>query len=293
MEILRRQLPKLMVKGTPRRPALKATDGPEDGYELDWTDDDWSRPLEQPYAHGYDATRMYLAAAQACEVLAPWKLVHTGKRVFDPKRAGWWKVELGPWNDDRIPAPAGPGESVRWVTTPTLVLLQELQEAGGAFQSFEVIDSWTQVGKRLLRSWAETIESAYHAGKDLRIPHVSTADDWTDGLLISSAAKAAYRETIGLLKPNAGPDSSPTYRPDWHYSLIAQSRSTLWRKVWAIGLAEDRWPLTIHVDHVWYGSDDADPEDSKPAGIALVNAKGHPDTLGTFKMKGYRERKTA
>jgi hypothetical protein len=292
MHILRETLPRYPMKGARVRPSMTMVEGPDDGadaYEADWTADDWSRPLEHRYAHGYDATRMYLAAAQGCEALAPWRLHRTGRRTFDPKLAGWWKVELGPWNDELLPAPSGPGGPVRWVTTPTLALLDELQHAGGPFQAFEILDSWTAPGRRLLRPWADRIETAYRSARQVG---TEVDDLWgvdQDGRAVQKAAKAVYRETIGLLKPSTGP-GGPVYRSDWHYALIAYARSVLWRKAWAVGTREGLWPIEWDVDHLWYGSDSPDPATARPAGLPLVNARGEIDGLGTFKPKGLRER---
>jgi hypothetical protein len=234
------------------------------------------------YATGWDTSRMYLAAAQSCEALSPWSLKHTGRIPFDGKRAGWWKVELGPWNDDRIPAPAGPGEdAVRWVTTPTLALLTELESRGElAYQTFEVIDSWTAPGRRILRPWAETLERAYQDARALAEIQGDPFGKDQDADAVRAAVKGAYREALGLMNR----PGSAVYRPDWHYAVIAQARSNLWRRMWAVGQAEGVWPLEVKTDCVWYPGD-------KPAGIPVRNGKGLSDALGTFKAAGRRERK--
>lgn len=290
LTVLRAKLPELPMKGGKRKPSMKMTEGPDDGAELDIYPDDFQRPQTTRYAHGYDATRMFLAAAGVVE-LSPWTLRHTGRRVFTKNLAGWWKVELGPWNHAEMPSPAGPGESVRWVTSPTLELLQGLQEAGGPFQPFEVIDSWTANSRRILRTWSKTLEDAYLMCR--AVADEADGDKWgrdQDAAAVAQAVKEAYRQTIGLLKPNAGWDHTPTYRADWHYAIIAQARCNLWRKLWTVGQQSGRWPLEITVDNVWYGSDDPDPVSAVPDGLPLVNADGHADRLGTFKPKGTRER---
>lgn len=293
MHLLRETLPRYPMKGAQVKPSLHAPYGPDGGYESDWTARGWSRPLTAPWAHGYDATRMYLAGAQSCESLSPWRLHRTSRSTFDRKLAGWWEVDLGPWNEDRIPAPAGPGGSgVRWVTTPTLALLEDLLHAGGAFQTFEVLDSWTAPGRRILRKWAEVVEHTYQgARRYARDPGGPFGID-QDGAAVQSASKAVYRQTIGMLKPTTG-TGGPVYRADWHYTLIAHPRCLLWRKAWAVGQTEDRWPISWDVDHLWYPSDSPDPEVSRPRGLALVNVKGETDALGTFKHKGTRERRAA
>jgi hypothetical protein len=158
LTVFRATCPTFPARGKRVRPTMNLTE-PDDlaggkACELDWQPEHWERPLTARYAHGYDTTRMYLAAAQACELLAPFNLTHTGRVKYDPRkhRAGWWKVELGPWNHELIPCPAGPGPKVRWVTGPTMALLAELEARGGPFQPFEVLDSWTADGRRILRA---------------------------------------------------------------------------------------------------------------------------------------------
>jgi hypothetical protein len=260
-----------------------------EAYELDFDIDDWARPLTLPYAHGWDASRMYLAAANSCESLAVWSLKHTGRKPFDPTRAGWWKVELGPWNDDRIPAPAGPGgPGPRWVTTPTLALLADLEHKGElAQQSFEVLDSWTAPGKRILRPWAETLEQTYQTARGMAEAKGDPFGKDQDAEAVQRAVKGAYREAIGLLNR----PGSAVYRPDWHYAVIAQARSNLWRRMWATGQAENRWPIEVKTDCVWYASESQEPAADKPAGIPVRNPRGLTDALGTFKFAGTRERR--
>jgi hypothetical protein len=288
MTILRATAPEYLVSGKKVKPAYGYRAGPDvsEAAELDYEPEDWSRPQTLRYAHGYDVTRMYLAAAGACEKLAPWSLRHSGRIEFSPKLAGWWKVKLGPWHHGRIPAPAGPGDDERWVTTPTLILLAELLDQGGAFQAFEILDSWTGAGKRVLRGWSETLESTYQLARLC----AERTDDPTgldqDGTAVMAAVKVAYKEGLGLLNR----DGNAVYRPDWHYAIIAQARANLWRRMWSVGRTEDRWPIEIRVDNIWYESECPDPAVAKPAGIPLVNKDNKTDTLGTFKLKGTRER---
>lgn len=283
-------------KGKLGKPTFKLP--PVDGayelaYELAFDPDSWSRPQVTPYAHAWDVSRMYLAAAGACEVLSPWSLKHTGRIPFDPKRAGWWKVELGPWNDDRIPPPAGlpsdpvaPGDKdVRWVATPTLALLDELDRRGElARQSFEIVDSWTAPGKRILRPWAETLEQAYQTARGLADMKGDPFGKDQDAEAVQRAVKGAYAEAIGLFNH----PGSAVYRPDWHYAVIAQARANLWRRMWAVGQAENVWPIEVNNDCVWYPGEASGPMAYKPAGIPLKNARGLTDALGTFKYEATR-----
>ncbi len=234
------------------------------------------------FRHAYDARRMYLAAAGQCEQLAPWTLKNTGPVKFDRKLAGWWKCELSPWNDERLPNPAGPNAGTVapvWLTTPTVALLDDLTEAG-LYGGVRVIDSWTGPGKRLLRGWAECLEDAYQRAVELRDERDENGVPTPmamDASRVRATIKEAYRETIGLLNSK----SNATWRPDWHYSIIAQARCNLWRTLWRIGRETNRYPISwTATDTVTYESDAEDPEQGAPRGLTIA------DRLGCFGVKG-------
>lgn len=293
-QLLRATAPKWKVRGSDVGPSYGYKTGPEGASELDWQPEDWSRPQDRRWAHCYDMTRMYLAAAQCCEHLAPWALRHSRSIEFSPKLAGWWLVKMGPWAHDRMPAPAGPGgwDEPRWVTTPTLVLLTQLMEAGEEFQTFEVLDSYTGAAKRVLRGWAERLEGAYQGARVVAEDHPDDdagRDD--DARAVMKAVKAAYREAIGMWN-HTDDDGRPsaTYRPDWHHAVIAQARANMWRTLWKVGREEGRWPLEIKTDGVWFESDDQDQEKARPSGLKVVNRSGLTDALGTWKYEKTREK---
>ncbi len=218
--------------------------------------------------------------------MAPWQLQPTGPIPFDRKLSGWWLIDVPPWNDARMPDPAGRGPLRRWVTTPTAVLLQELADQGLS-GGFDVLDSYTGRGRRLFRGFAEMIESGYQATK------------LTDPPVASALKMAGAREVIGLM--NTGAAKFSTHRPDWHGAVIGLARANLWRKLHRVGLQEGRWPYapplvewdtgrngqprrlaTVDTDNVWYGSDNADPIAAAPRSFVLG------DRLGQFKHKGSR-----
>jgi len=266
-------------------PAWKpAVVGPDEAYEADYYPDHWRGDESAPWMHGHDLNRAYVAAAMGVEV-SPWALRHTGRIAFDARRAGWWQVELAPWNDPRIPDPAGyeidydradPGDRqlVRWVTTPTLALLESLTEQG-LYGGARILDSWTGPAVRgVLRGWAETMRDAYAAPLADTLPGDVAA-------AVRLTVKMAGRETLGLLARA----ENWAYRPDWWYAVVAQARCNLWRKLWTIGTSEGRWPALIDVDNVWYGADTGVWADQVPA-LFKVDASGLK--LGAVKQKGPR-----
>lgn len=234
----------------------------------------WSRSEDSVAEVGYDANKAYLAAASTVE-LAPGTLERRGQRKFDRKRAGYWLAEICPWPERRIPDPAGPASvaGARWVTTPTLALLEDLRDEG-KHGGFEILDSYTAPGHRILRPWAEKIRDGLYGD------HPIVDDDDEGPAALRSAFAAVYKATHGMVKQNG--DVGRTRRPDWYYAWMAQARVTLWRKMWTAGKA-GRWPLRIDVDNVWYSCESE--SDEPPAGFVLGTK------LGEFKVKGFNVRK--
>jgi hypothetical protein len=218
---------------------------PEGAYELAFLAEQFrgKLPAGMRWAAAYDARMAYLAACQVLRV-APWSLKHTGRvDRYDPERSGWWLVKFAKWQDGRIPDPAGygMGEEARWVTGPTLGLIDPLVEQG-IHGGYEILDSWTapiiSAGNGcVLKPWAEAIRDGLYS----ELPGPA-------GAAVRVALKESYRQSVGSLN-NA---RSPIYRPDWHFAVIAMCRANLWRKMWDIGNKLGRWPLIIETDNVWY-----------------------------------------
>lgn len=269
--------------------------GPRDGYERDYNDPseggspDFLLPMEMipsdhKYLIGYDAKRMYLAAMGSA-LVCPWTLKPTGADVeWTPELAGWWLITPAPWQDKRLPDPAGyphkVDEDKRWVTAPTLSLIHELMDEG-IHGGYVVHDSYTGPAKRVNRQWYERQRAAW---KSPRIAPDPTALDYAARMPVQAALKACYRETNGMLN---APESR-IKRPDWHFATIAQARSNLWRRIRRVGDRLDRWPLYINVDCLFYTAETSDAEAEAPT---WVGAKGKPegivigDNPGQFTVK--------
>lgn len=261
----------------------------------------WRREEDKPYEHLYDCTRAYLAAMRTVEV-ARWQLTPTGRIEFDPKRAGWWLVELSPWTLSHLmPDPAGEGDgTTRWVTTPTMNLLTELTEQKvfgteqRVYDGVRVLDSWTAAADRaVMTTYADRLNKAYLSA--VAMP------DSGDARRLKVAAREAFTWSYGAWRSK----KSDVQRPDWAAAVVAEARSNLWRRMWTAGgggkkpdrakPGKERWPLRIATDAVWYASDDPDPYADPPAGFKVVppDEDGRPisdGALGTFKVKGTRER---
>jgi hypothetical protein len=243
------------------------------------------QPSVGPLYHAYDANLAFLAAMGVTEVTKG-NLTFCGAPKFDPAapRPGYWLIVAPAWNHARIPNPAGhvrPGDEV-WVTTPTMVLLRQLHDQG-VIGMPRIIQGWLALGDdrtRVFRSLATKVSSA--------IADLSTNPDDEDAVAVLHALKRGYKQAWGLLN---SPDSL-TYRPDWHHSIQAMARVNMWRKLWTVARRDDRWPVAINVDEVWYGSDRSSPVDASPLDLR-PGAGGYKPTKSAKNLEEVRACLTA
>jgi hypothetical protein len=274
------------------KPIVWQTDGPPDAYEMQYYPEDWRRDDPARFRHGYDRRRSGLAAMGVVHV-ARYALRHTRKRTFDPKLAGWWLVEIPPWNIPWMPNPAGyctkhPGAApdhpcIRWVTSPTIELLNELALQGKSEGVRFVHDSWVGERSRLFYGWAAAIETAYNkaeAKMDGRDSAGFPLGEALDAERVRDALKDVYRETPGMF---ANPDAGWIRRSDWFAAKVAVERSNAWRAVWnAIGgQREPRYPTRVDGDKWWFASDAEDGAAAVPPGLKIGNALGEWRLDGT------------
>lgn len=243
-------------------------------FEQVWSLPDWTGPRPAGEAgrwmHSYDARRAGLGAANTTEV-CPGPLVYSEHLEFDPKRAGWWLVEIPAWNDKRLPHPAGPGDwQLKWLTTPTVQLLWQLSEEG-RLPAFRIQASWTGPARRLYRTWAEKLDA---------ICMDALSGQCIDRL--GEAAKLVYAESHGRL--NSAEASPWVFRPDHHHAQTAGKRAKIWRMADRIVL-EGRTVFKIDDDTLWVPSPLADGEAAKPNCITLGKR------LGEWQHKLSRERR--
>ncbi len=246
----------------------KGTRHAEDDYRA-WSTPEAAVAKSGGFEHTYDAVSQYLAAAGSV-YLPVGELHYAVGGEFDPRRGGYWQIELPAWNQPLMPHPAGNHHTERapavWVTNPTMVLLLELAEQG-VVAAPRVLSSWTGSTLRALRSWQEILREA-----------LIRSDDDRHGPEIRRALKATYAEAIGLM----GREGGRVFRPDWRHTLIAAARTNLFRKMWNIARLEGRYPVRIKVDAVTYASPEFDPVAAAPRGLLLAD----PDAaleLGKFR----------
>lgn len=264
-----------------RSPTWKPSSGTPDGAEeMPFHPGDFGLPMEGQRIAGLDATRMYPVAAGTALLAAV--TLRPGPKVFDPALSGWWLVDIGPWGDPLLPHPAGYGAARRWVTSPTLALLDEIARGDGHHVTYTIHQSYVAPGRRLLRQWADVVERAYQVGR-LVPPPGPDYDELACGR-VSQAGKSVGRETLGLFNK----EENWIFRPDWWFTIVALARANLWRKM-RLAVAAGHRIAYIDTDCVWFLASLEYPE--LVPGFPLRNAKKQEDTPGTFKPKGEKEHK--
>lgn len=221
---------------------------------------------------GWDASRAYLSGARIA-ALAPNALRNTGKTPYSKDLAGLWLVELSAWDARklRLPAPFGytpDNTTPRWVTGPTLALLDELT-ARGEYTGYEVWDSWTCGNAfEIALPWAQRLQDA--AASELIVPEPGHLDKEA----VRTGIQYGYKRAWGGLRSR----KSRVYRPDWADAILAQFRCNLWRYMYKVGKTMDKWPVEVNTDCIVYPhvTDDVETE---AGSISWTNDKGNLDGI--------------
>lgn len=206
------------------------------------TIDSWSSPRYKPVEAdqagmvSLDQNGAYIGIYVG-QQFARYGLRSTGRIKFDKELAGYWWVELAPWQHDLFPHPAGISDQTRrWVTTHTLELLTSLTESGH-YGGFEVIDSWTSKAYPVLREMGECLRDVIYT------PGIAEP--------LRATAKAAYKEFHGMcVSP-----SNRTRRGDWYAAIRGAGRVGPWRRAWKAFQTEKVAPVAFQVDAVLYHPD--------------------------------------
>ena len=235
------------------------------------------------WLHVYDRSAAYLAAANGAVVGLDVEPDHVDAPDFDPRRAGYWNIRVPGWEHARLPHPLGrpvrAGGS-RWVTTPTVRLLHELDLAPHIEEAY----LWPRaVSTRYLTQWYELLRDARAAAQQ-----VADADPW-----LLAAVKATYTHGVGQMgagarKPGKGQAADyPLWRPDWRHTIIATARMTFLHHLLQIGEGTGRWPVLADIDAVGYVSADPDPVRAWPgaaAGKELAAGPGRFHVTGSIRV---------
>lgn len=225
----------------------------------------WSRvPSETErncqYLHAYDRGGSYLAGVAGLELGIGQPEHHPEGLPFDPKLPGYWRIEVPPTGDWRMPHPLNPRGDVPtrpvWVTTPGLQLAYEL----GHEVPVQAAYVWREHG-RMLESWYERMRDA----------RTSLDIDDVDAQAARDQVKVVYTRTLGMLGSEEHLRGKPGYAPDRRHHILAKARANILRRIVQIGRDTDRWPVAVSADTLLYPSDDPDPISAWP---------GKPEHLG-------------
>lgn len=260
--------------------------GPEgEPIELALLTSGWRRRVTAPEIYGYDRVRAYLSA-MTCTPVAAEGLKHTKLTKYAKGQAGWYLVQLGPWEFESVfPSPAGYSYDDMtkpvWLTHPTVALLEQVAAEG--FITFEILDSWTAPATAIMSSYGAALREAWNATRGIDNPDVKKA--------VRAGIKGAYRIGHGYWRSK----QSRVQRPDWAAAVTAMSRSNLWRRIWAVwengGDFLGSMPVYVDNDNVWY------EQEISPGGWTIWDSKREDlddvTELGHWRTGGVRRRKVS
>lgn len=239
------------------------------------------------WEHEYDIRHAYPAAMSSVYVARDDLRHRPDVLEFDPSLAGFWLVDIEAWTIAELPDPAGyptarrAGRRTRWVTSPTLALLDQLG-ADGVHPGYKIRDAWLAKGYQELKPFRLMLRDATRT--------VTPDPDADPGQLdaIAAGLKLCAQEALGMAARNGG----RTYRPDWWAAVIAQARSNLWRKLWTARESHNSVPLRVKTDAVYYLSNAADPYVAKAARALDVRRPENVEP-GKFKVDPGKSREVA
>jgi hypothetical protein len=161
----------------------------------------------------------------------------------------------------------------RWITTPTLTLLLEDEDTGGA--GYDLTDLALteahvhQYQARLLEPW-------YARCRDALLTARAEGDE-----AIARAIKGVYTGYIGRMASDFTRKGAQPWhhQPMWGAAIRAAARAALWRVIQKHRLATRRVPIANEFDEIGYLGTDRDPRVNAPA---ADNGR-----LGALKSAGY------
>jgi hypothetical protein len=226
------------------------------------------------FVHEYDANGQHIGA-MGSELFGNGTATHHDAPAFDPKRAGYWRIEgLTGW-DPRMPALALDDGS--WIVTATGKMLADL----GC--TFTVTEAW--IYPRTHRP----LYAIYEAYRRARAQLLDAEERGVPGVRIARKS-LPYATFTGWLSRKEGPGegNEDLYRPDWHDTILAEADARLLRRAHRIGKATGRWPVGVKTDALFYTSDELDPVKAAPAGLPLGLKLGEFTHEGTVPLAAIR-----
>ena len=175
---------------------------------------------------------------------------------------GVWLITLPAWAGP-MPAPhpeQRAAETVtRWITTATLILLLDDEDAGGAgydLSELSLAEAWVWPDQaRFLEPWYTRCRDAL----------LSAREDGDDA--VARAIKGLYTGYVGRMASQyTARGARPWHhQPAWEATIRALARGSLWRAMQKHHLSTGRIPAAIDHDEVGYYDTEADPRINPPA----------------------------
>jgi len=182
-------------------------------------------------------------SAASSVILPHGVLENTGDIPFNRDLAGYWLIEVDPWaHKDKLVSPLGNRKHPQsfWVTTPTLILLDELTDQD-VWTGYKIHGSWTTTKTVRLNNrtdgggWANKmrdhrtaiLDGLWKQGMSSdQIHHHSTYEGF-------KRAYAKAWETIATGNNSPGGERGHRiYRPDWFHTMKAHHAANMWRSAW-------------------------------------------------------------
>lgn len=212
-----------------------------------------------PYVHGYDRGASHLGGWHV-DLGVDGLQHHVGADARwngKTSQAGLWLISLWEWTEWGLPDPADAlsarvdGDRV-WVTTPTLAQLK----LHGITPPIHEAWIWATSSRYLDLAAKVLAEGRTHPAPAM----VTTIKD----IYTRTTGKLAERRTWRT--------SQHLHRPDWYFTIVAQSRFAIDLQLTKINLGTGAMPLAVDHDAVFYASSNPDPVAGWP---------GDPAKLGT------------
>lgn len=212
-----------------------------------------------PYVHGYDRGASHLGGWHV-DLGVDGLHHHVGADARwngKTSQAGLWLVSLWEWTEWGLPDPADTlsarieGDRV-WVTTPTLA---QLKLHGITPQIHEV--------------WVWDKSSRY---LDLAAKVIAEGRNHPDPLMVKTI-KDLYTRTSGkLAERRPWRTTQHLHRPDWYFTIVAQSRFAIDLQLTKINRETGTIPLAVDHDAIFYASSNPNPIAAWPGDPAKLGA---------------------
>ena len=256
--------------------------GPATAYDLEeqfnWTRTPMSHE-QSGWLACYDRGGSYLASWSSLLLgYGQPELLDGDEIEFDPKRAGWWQVQLpndcstgGHYPSLLDPAGRQAGQAV-WLTTP--VLEYALKDLG---LTVPILKAWSWPRERSVRALKGLGEVLRDALTQLR--EIGDEDAAATAGLVKQIYKtlsghfiSADSDTRGKGMKNRSSAALDMHHPYWFHAMRGQAKRAILHQILKVGETTGRWPLVVSVyDLVGYHTDTPD----------LVQAwPGEPAKLG-------------